>query len=89
MQRHIHNWSLKHEDPEVKLGRSIFRIFDFIPSILKWIMNILAVMISWHFNESIFWAIVSWIFSPIYLLYSLLKGRFHNGGLMDIINTYI
>jgi len=52
------------------------------------LLSILSVMVSWYFNHSIFWAIVAYIFSGFYLIYSLLIGRFVDGGFMEIINSY-
>ena len=50
--------------------------------------DILAVMVSWFYNHSIFWAIIHYIFGPAYLIYSILIGRFANGGFMNIIHNY-
>jgi len=52
------------------------------------IFGILSVMVSYHFNQSILWAIFHWIFSIPYLIYSLIIGRFADGGFMEIINSY-
>lgn len=52
------------------------------------IINIFAVMVSWYFNKSVLWAIFHWIFGLLYLIYSLLIGRFADGGFMEIINYY-
>ena len=52
------------------------------------VINIFAVMVSWYFNKSILWAIFHFIFGLIYLVYSLLIGRFADGGLMEIVNHY-
>ena len=55
---------------------------------LTWIINIFAVMVSWYFNHSVLWAIFHFFIGWIYLLYSLLIGRFADGGFMEIINSY-
>jgi hypothetical protein len=55
---------------------------------LAFIINILAVMVSWYFNHSILWAIFAYMFGMIYMLYSLLTGRFADGGFMEIMNSY-
>lgn len=55
---------------------------------LTWIINILAVMVSWYFNHSVLWAIFHFFIGWIYLLYSLLIGRFADGGFMEIMNSY-
>jgi hypothetical protein len=52
------------------------------------IVSVLAVMVSWYFNKSIGWAIFHYIFGWIYMIYSLLIGRFADGGFMEIINSY-
>ena len=80
---------LKKDDPEVRLGRTIIRIFNPLDSWLKFAINLLAIMTSWYFNHSILWAIFHYMFGGIYLIYSLLIGRFSDGGFMEIINSYI
>lgn len=55
---------------------------------LNIIASILAVMVSWYFNHSILWAIFHYMFGWIYLVYSLLIGRFADGGFMEIMNSY-
>ena len=52
------------------------------------IANIFAVMVSWYFNKSVLWAIFHYIFGWFYLLYSLLIGRFVDGGFIEIITSY-
>ena len=52
------------------------------------IVFILSIMVSWYFNKSILWAIFHGMFSWIYLIYSILIGRFADGGFMEIINYY-
>jgi hypothetical protein len=44
-------------------------------SILYFILGIYTLMISWHYNHSIFFLIIHWIFWPIYLVYELLSGH--------------
>jgi hypothetical protein len=56
---------------------------------LSIIVSILAVMVSWYFNKSILWAIFHYMFGWIYMIYSLLIGRFADGGFMEIINSYL
>ncbi len=50
--------------------------------------TILSIMVSWFYNHSVLWAIFHGIFSWIYLIYSLIIGRFADGGFMNIINHY-
>ncbi len=50
--------------------------------------GILSVMVSWYFNKSILWAIFHYIFGIPYLIYSMLIGRFKDGGFMEIITSY-
>jgi hypothetical protein len=64
-------------------------IIDIFPT--NWIsttVSVLSAMVSWYFNKSIGWAILHFLFGWIYLLYSLLLGRFADGGFMEIINSY-
>jgi len=51
-------------------------------------IDIIAVMVSWYFNKSVLWAIFHFVFGWIYLLYSLLIGRFADGNFMTIMNSY-
>ena len=70
--------------------KAVVVVKKFYPS--GWYMlpiNILSVMVSWHFNQSIFWAIVHWIFAIPNLIYRLLIGGFKDGGFMKIINSFI
>jgi hypothetical protein len=48
-------------------------------SILYLILGIYSIMISWHYNHSIFWLIIDWIFWPIYLAYEVLTGHLSHG----------
>lgn len=66
---------------KVVSGRSIFGDFIFI-------FNIIAVLVSYSFNKSIAWAIFHYIVGIPYLLYCTLIGRFSNGGLIQIIDSY-
>lgn len=82
-------FSLKKYDPEARLGYQIIRLFcSFFNNWISFIFNVCAVLVSWYFNKSILWAIVAYFFGWIYLLYSLIVGRFSNGGFMEIINSY-
>lgn len=55
---------------------------------LNLIATVLAVMVSWFYNHSIFWAIFHGLFSWIYLIYCLILGRFAHGGFMEIMHNY-
>jgi hypothetical protein len=44
-------------------------------SILYFLLGIYSMMISWHYNHSIFFLILHWIFWPIYLIYEILTGH--------------
>jgi len=60
----------------------------YVRSPFSWILNILAVLVSWFYNHSVLWAIFHYIFGPLYLLYSLLIGRFADGGFTKIMEHY-
>lgn len=51
--------------------------------------TILAIMVSWFYNHSFWWALFHGIFGWIYLIYSLIIGRFADGNFMTIIHHYI
>jgi len=74
---------------EAKLGKQLARVVNPFNSWFKLAINILAVMVSYYFNKSILWAIFHYMFGGLYLIYSLVIGRFSDGGFMDIINSYI
>lgn len=66
--------------------KTVYRLYP--KGMITFGVNILSVMVSWYFNKSVLWAIFHFIFGWIYLLYSLLIGRFADGGFMEIINSY-
>ena len=43
--------------------------------IVYFILGLYAIMISWHYNHSIFWLIVHYLIWPLYLIYELLIGH--------------
>jgi hypothetical protein len=55
---------------------------------LNLVAMVFAIMVSWFYNHSVLWAIFHGMFSWIYLIYSLIIGRFAHGGFMNIINHY-
>ena len=59
-----------------------------LANIIWFALDVLAVMISWYFNKSVLWAIFHFIFGPLYLIYSLIIGRFSDGVFMEIMNSY-
>ena len=61
---------------------------DELVGVINFCIRILVVMVSYHFNSSIGWAILHYILGPVYLLYCLLLGRFADGQFMEIINQY-
>lgn len=44
-------------------------------SIVYLLLGIYSMMISWHYNHSIFFLILHWIFWPVYLIYEILTGH--------------
>ena len=57
-------------------------------SLLYGLLGIYTLMINWHFNHSVFDAILTWIFWPIYLIYALLTGHLSNHQWYDIPASY-
>ena len=55
---------------------------------INMLVGIVSVMVSWYFNKSFLWAVFHYVFGWIYLLYSLLMGRFADGGFMEIMESY-
>ena len=60
--------------------------YEFYP--LNMAATILAIMVSWFYNHSILWALFHGMIGWIYLVYSLIIGRFADGNFMNIINHY-
>lgn len=61
---------------------------DELAGIINLCIRILAVMVSYHFNSSIGWAILHYLLGPVYLLYCLLLGRFADGQFIVIVSQY-
>lgn len=56
--------------------------------LLYFILGIYSVLLNWHFNESILYAILSWIFWPIYIIYSILTKHLSHGQWLEIPLSY-
>jgi hypothetical protein len=57
-------------------------------SILTAIANVIAALVSFYYNKSFLWAIFHFMFGWLYLIYSLLLGRFADGNLFVILSSY-
>jgi hypothetical protein len=57
-------------------------------NILGVLFTVVAVLISWFINKSIFWAIVHGIFGLWYILYAIITGDLSNGVGQQMINHY-
>ena len=44
-------------------------------SIIYFLLGIYTLLISWHYNHSILYLIIHYIFWPIYLVYEILQGH--------------
>ena len=44
-------------------------------SILYFLLGIYTLLISWHYNHSIIYLVIHYIFWPIYLVYEILIGH--------------
>ncbi len=56
--------------------------------ILYFLLGIYAMLISWHYNHSIVWLVIHWIFWPIYLVYEVLTGNLSHGLWKEIPLSY-
>jgi|TARA_R110000851_G_scaffold47424_2_gene115178 hypothetical protein len=72
---------------KVKTGSTVI-VKHYFKSPIFLAINILSVMVSWYFNKSVLWAIFHYVFGLMYLIYSMLIGRFADGGFMEIMNSY-
>lgn len=71
-------------------SQMIFNLFN-LKGLNMWILlaiRVLAVLVSWHLNKSVLWAIVHYIFGVWYLIYELLQGTFADGNFMKIMESY-
>lgn len=59
-----------------------------IPGDWRMVFKIIAMLVSWYLNKSIFWGIIHYLFGWIYLVYVILMGGFSNGGFNSIIDYY-
>lgn len=57
-------------------------------SLVYFLLGIYAVVINWHFNHSIFDVVLSYLFWPIYLIYSLLTNHLAHHQWWDIPASY-
>ena len=57
-------------------------------SIFGSLFTIVAILISWFINKSIFWAIVHGIFGSWYVLYAIITGDLSNGVGQEMVNHY-
>ena len=55
---------------------------------IQLILGIISVMVSYYFNQSFWWALLHYILSIPYLIYSLIIGRFADGGFVEIMSSY-
>lgn len=70
--------------------RPVVKNYSLVPKgLLTLVVNVLALLTSWFFNHSFWWGVFHFIFGWIYVLYSLILGRYSDGGFMEIINNYI
>jgi len=59
-----------------------------IPGDWRMIYKVIALLVSWYFNKSLFWLVIHYFFGWIYLVYILLTGGFSDGGITNIIDHY-
>ena len=57
-------------------------------SLLYLLLGIYAILINWHYNHSILFAILAWALWPLYLIYALLHGDLAGGAWKDIPLSY-
>jgi len=57
-------------------------------SIVYFLLGIYSLLISWHYNHSIIFLIIHYIFWPIYLIYEILKGNLSHDMWLTIPESY-
>lgn len=73
----------------MKNTKEIVTVYHWYPkNLLTFVVNVVAAMVSYYFNKSFLWAFFHFLFGWIYMIYSLLLGRFSNGKLVEIITSY-
>jgi len=63
-------------------------VYPFFPVDWRLLFRVIAVLVSWYFNHSIFWGIIHYLFGWTYLVYVILTNGFSDGGLGEIIKYY-
>lgn len=59
-----------------------------ISSVINLCVFVFAIMTSWFYNHSFWWALFHGIFSWIYVIYSIIIGHYANGKFMEIIHYF-
>jgi len=71
------------------MGEDIKEVkYYLIPGDWRLVFKIIAMLVSWYFNKSVWWLMVHYLLGWIYLIYIILIGGFSDGGFNDIINHY-
>ena len=63
--------------------------YHLFPVDWRLVFRVIAVLVSWYFNHSIFWGIFHYLFGWVYLVYVILTGGFSDGGLGEIMKYYL
>jgi len=71
-----------------KKAEAVIIVKHYFKSKLVILINIVSLMVSWHFNESVLWGIFHYIFGLPYLIYSMLSDRFVDGAFIEIMQSY-
>ena len=64
-------------------------VYQLLPTDWRLVFRIVAVLVSWFYNQSLLWGIIHYFLGWVYIVYLILSGDFSNGGLGKVINFYI
>ena len=58
------------------------------PSVWRKLIRLIAIMVTWYFHQSLWMAVLAWLFSLPYLAYVLITRGFANGTFMEMVKYY-
>lgn len=63
-------------------------VYQLLPTDWRLVFRIVAVLVSWFYNQSLLWGIIHYFLGWVYIVYLILSGDFSNGGLGEVIKYY-
>lgn len=63
--------------------------YQLLPTDFRLLFRIIALFVSWYYNESVLWGLLHFFLGWIYLAYVMVMGGFSEGGLGLIVDFYL